>query len=58
MALREKIAREIEDGTELLWPPKDEAEQAVYESLTWAASIARGEDNYMTNILNGEENLK
>ena len=48
MELREEIAREIEEGTELLWPPVDEVEQAVYESLTWAAGVARGEDNYMT----------
>jgi hypothetical protein len=48
MVLREEIARQIEEGTELMWPPTCETEQAVYDSLTWAAGVARGEDNYMT----------
>jgi hypothetical protein len=50
MTLREEIAREIEHGVELLLPPTNEVEQAVYETLVWAAGIARGEDNYMTKL--------
>ena len=51
MTLREEIAREIERGAEPLFPPVDEVEEAVIEALTWAAKTARGEDNYMTSIL-------
>lgn len=57
MTLREEIARQIEEGTELMWPPTCETEQAVYDSLTWAAGVARGEDNYMTNILMNRRNI-
>ena len=48
MELREEIAREIERGAEPLFPPVDEIEEAVVAALTWAAGVARGEDNYMT----------
>ena len=50
MTLREEIAREIEDQIDGIMPPVDEIEVAVYQALTWAAGIARGKDNYMTNI--------
>ena len=50
MVLREEIAREIERGAELLFPPVDEVEEAVVEALAWAAKTARGEDNYMTEL--------
>ncbi len=57
MTLREEIARQIEDQIDGLMPPVDEVEIAVYHALTWAAKIARGEDNYMTNILMNRRNI-
>jgi hypothetical protein len=57
MTLREEIAQEIEQGAEPLYPPLDEVEEAVIEALRWAAKIARGEDNYMTNILMNRRNI-
>ena len=54
MVLREEIAREIERGFEGLFPPVDEVEEAVIEALTWAAKTARGEHNYMTNLLENQ----
>ena len=40
--MRDDIARTIEDQIDMLMPPIDEAEEAVYHALTWAASVARG----------------
>jgi hypothetical protein len=45
MMLREEIAQQIEDGIESIFPPMDEVESAVYEALSWAAKVARGESN-------------
>ena len=58
MTLREEIAREIERGAEPLFPPVDEIEEAVIAALTWAAKIARGEDNYMTKYFETQENFE
>lgn len=41
-SIGEVIAKEIEDEVDKMMPPVDEVELASYESLTWAASIARG----------------
>ena len=58
MTTREEIAREIERGAEPLFPPVDEIEEAVIAALTWAAKIARGEDNYMTKYFETQENFE
>ena len=50
MTLREEIARIIEDQIDLLMPPVDEIEVAVYHALTWAAEVARGNHNYITDM--------
>ena len=54
MTLREEIAQQIESGAEPLFPPVDEVEEAVIEALTWAAKIARGEHNYMTQFFENQ----
>lgn len=41
--LRGEIAQLIEYQVENMMPPVDEVELAVYEALTWAAGIARGD---------------
>lgn len=41
--LRGEIAQLIEYQIELMMPPVDEVELAVYEALNWAAGIARGD---------------
>lgn len=40
--LRESIAQDIENQLEIMMPPVDSIEIAVYEALTWAAAVARG----------------
>jgi hypothetical protein len=42
--LRGEIAQVIELAIEGISPPTDEVEQAVCQSLIWAAGIARGDD--------------
>ena len=54
MMLREEIAQQIERGVEPLFPPMDSVELAVYEALTWAAKVARGENNMFENQVDFE----
>lgn len=42
--IRGEIAQLIEYQIENMMPPVDEAEIAVYHALTWAASVARGDN--------------
>lgn len=58
MTLREEIARIIEDQIDLLMPPVDEIEVAVYHALTWAAEVARGNHNYITDMFEKRVDLE
>lgn len=42
LELREEIAKIIEDQLESMLPPVDDIDYAIFEALTWAASVARG----------------
>jgi hypothetical protein len=42
--IREGIAQAIEDQIENMMPPVDEVDIAVYHTLTWAAGVARGDN--------------
>lgn len=42
--IRGQIAQVIELAIEGIAPPTDEVEEAVCQALSWAAGIARGDD--------------
>lgn len=42
--LREDIAQKIDDQIDMLMPPVDNEEIAIYNALTWAAKVARGQE--------------
>ena len=45
--IREGIAQAIEDQIENMMPPVDEVELAAYHALTWAAGVARGDNEIL-----------
>jgi hypothetical protein len=43
--LRGQIAQVIELAMEEMLPPVDEVDHAIFNALTWAAGVARGDDD-------------